>query len=89
MNVVESQLSYVIDHHFCWLTSLKAHSLLLSSTGNVVKAVPKCSITAFTNRETSSGTGEKYFQYSWQMVFEIALLEDMTNNISIHLCYFI
>ena len=27
--------------------------------------------------------GEKYFQYSWQTVFEIALLEDMTNNISI------
>ena len=27
--------------------------------------------------------GEKYFQYSCQTVFEIALLEDMTNNISI------
>ena len=27
--------------------------------------------------------GEKYFQYNWQTVFEIALLEDMTNNISI------
>ena len=27
--------------------------------------------------------GEKYFQYSGQTVFEIALLEDMTNNISI------
>ena len=27
--------------------------------------------------------GERYFQYSCQTVFEIALLEDMTNNISI------
>ena len=27
--------------------------------------------------------GEKYFQYSCQTVFEIALLEDMTNNTSI------
>ena len=54
--------------------------------GNVAKAAPKFHYSYYQQGDVTKyyiPQGEKYFQYSSQTVFETALLEDVTNNISI------